>query len=127
LRYTCATALLRKSVKQEHFTPQAITNSQVNQLIGKIKLAALPEKARPGFEVRVKLKDGRELAEFASTGKGDPIDSPLSNEEIITKYRSQVAFSKTVSENSAEKLLTALKRLDEVNNIRPLVELAVRK
>jgi 2-methylcitrate dehydratase PrpD len=126
LRYTCATALLRKSVKQQDFTNQAISDIKVNKLISKIKLAELPATAGRGFEVKVKMKDGSELTEFAATGKGDPIDSPLSEAEIMAKYRSQVEFSKTVNEKSAEKLLNLLKTLEKIDNVRSLVDLAMK-
>jgi 2-methylcitrate dehydratase PrpD len=126
LRYTCATALLRKSVKQQHFSKQAISDVKVNQLINKIKLAALPATARPGFEVKVKMRDGNEMVGFASTGKGDPIESPLSDAEIIAKYRAQVEFSGTVNENSAEKLLNLLQTLENVDNVKSLVDLAMK-
>jgi 2-methylcitrate dehydratase PrpD len=125
LRYTCATALLRKSVKQQHFTEQAISDARVNQLISKIKLAALPAASGPGFEVKVRMKDGSEISEFASSGKGDPLESPLSKDEIIAKYRSQVEFSGTINEKRAEKLLNLLETLEKIDNITALTELAV--
>jgi 2-methylcitrate dehydratase PrpD len=126
LKYTCATALLRKSVKQQHFTEQAISEVKVNQLISKIKLAVLPATARPGFEVKVKMRDGRELIGFASTGKGDPLESPMSDNEIIAKYRAQVEFSGTFNEKSAEKLLNLIKTLESVANVKSLVDLTMK-
>ena len=126
LRYTCATALLWKSVKQQHFTEQAISDARVNQLINKINLATLPAMAPPGFEVKVRMKDGRELVEFASSGKGDPIESPLSKDEIIAKYRSQVEFSGTVNEKHAEKLLNLLITLENADNVKSLVDLTMK-
>ncbi len=124
LRYTCATALLRKSVKQQHFTDRAISDVRINQLINKIKMAAT---TRPGFEVKVKLQDGRELVGFAATGKGDPIESPLSSEEIIAKYWGQVQFSNTVSPKNAETLLALLQTVDDIDNVGPLVDMAIMK
>jgi len=127
LRYTCATALLRKCVQQEYFTPEAINDSKVNKLISKIRLAALKETAPRAIEVRVKMSDGREFSGSAATGKGDPLDSPLSDAEIITKYLSQVEFSKTVSRVNAEKLLESLERLEKIDNLAKIVALAVKK
>jgi hypothetical protein len=118
---------LRKSVKQQHFSEQTISDVKVNQLINKIKLAVLPATGRPGFEVKVKMKDGSELVGFASSGKGDPMDSPLSDAEIIAKHRSQVVFSGTVSGKGTEKLLNLLKTLEDLDNVGPLVDLAIKK
>jgi 2-methylcitrate dehydratase PrpD len=125
LKYTCATALLKKSVKQQHFTEQAISDVKVNQLIDKIKLAALPVNACPGFEVKVKMMDGSELTEFASTGKGDPIDSPLSKEEIVAKFMAQVDFSNTITRDNAGKLLEQIEQIENLSNLNKIFSLLV--
>jgi 2-methylcitrate dehydratase PrpD len=126
LRYTCATALLHGCVKQQHFTPEAINDPGVNKLIAKIRLAALPETAPRAVTVRVKTRDGREFTGSAATGKGDPLDSPLSDAEIIAKYRSQVEFSQTVRRENAEKLLESLQKLEKAASVAEIVTLAVR-
>jgi hypothetical protein len=118
---------LRKSVKQQHFSKRAISDVKVNQLISKIKLSAMPATARPGIEVKANKRDCSDLAEFDSTGKADNIDSPRSKDEIIAKYRSQVEFYWTVSENRAEKLLNLLRTLKDLDNVEPLVDLAIKK
>jgi 2-methylcitrate dehydratase PrpD len=124
LRYTCATALLNKCVKQQHFTEQAITDVKMNQLISKIKLEPIWAGARPGIEVKVKINDGSELVARGSSGKGDPIDSPLTKAEIIAKYRGQVEFSRTVDEKKAEKLIKLLEKLEESTRVSQIIDLA---
>jgi 2-methylcitrate dehydratase PrpD len=123
LQYTCATALLRHSVKQEHFTDEAICDPKINDLINITILAPLPNKTSMGVEVRIKMKGGRELSEFAKTAKGDPIGKPLSKAEIISKYMSQVEFSGILSQDTASKLLHRLLKLENVENINDVINL----
>lgn len=125
LQYTCATALLRKSVKQEHFTEKAINDPEVNSLIRKTRLSPFPDKTSNGVEVKVIVKGGQEFSASCHIAKGDPIDKPLSKEEIIAKYMSQVEFSQTVGKNNAEKLMDFLEKLDELDNIADIISLLV--
>lgn len=119
LRYTSATALLRKSVKQEHFTEKYIRDPQVNALIGKTRLAELPETAVKSVEVKVKMKDGREFSESADTPR------IMSRDEMLAKYMTQVEFSKTVTKKNAEKLLSRLEKLEDADNLSEIVKLLV--
>ena len=119
LRYTSATALLRKSVKQEHFTEKSIRDSQVNALIGKTRFAELPETTLKGVEVKVKMKDGREFSESADT------PGSMSRDEMMAKYMSQVDFSQTVTRENAEKLLGQLEKLEDADSLSKIVELLV--
>jgi 2-methylcitrate dehydratase PrpD len=121
--YTVATALLRGSVKPEHFTEESIRDPRVNELIKKIKLSEIPA-GKDVARVELKMKDGRELAKGLETGKGNPLTKPLSQEEILGKFRSQVEYSKTVSWNKAEKLLEMLGQLEKVDDLDKLTALA---
>jgi 2-methylcitrate dehydratase PrpD len=127
LQYTCATALLRKGVKPEHFTEDSIRDPRVNALINKIKIAELPEERGKGFEVKVRMKNGKEYSEYTNVARGNVISKPLTKEEIVAKYMSQVEFSRTINQTDAEKLLESLERLEELNNINRIVKLAVKR
>lgn len=123
LQYTCATALLRHSVKQEHFTDEAICDPKIDDLINKTILEPLPDITSMGVKVMIKMKDGRELSEFTKTAKGDPIGEPLSNTEIISKYMSQVEFTRILSQDTASNLLHRLLELEDVENIDDVIDL----
>jgi len=129
-QYTVATALIRRSVKQEHFTEESIRDPQVNDLISKTKLAELPgtQSVEAGIrvaEVKVKMKNGREVSELADTSKGALKGKPVSKDELIAKFIAQVDFSQTVSRDNAEKLLSQLEKLEEADNLNKIVELLV--
>jgi len=76
-------------------------------------------------EVRVRMKDGREFSELADAAKGAM--KPMSKDELIAKFRHQVEFSQTVTKENAEKLLSQLDKLEEVDNINKIVELLVKR
>ena len=124
-RYTVANALLRGSVKPEHFSEESIRDPQINALIKKIKLAELPGARMLTAELKVKMKDGRELSEFNDSPKGDPVRNPMSKDEIIAKFKANVNFSQTVTKDNAEKALELLENLEELDSVNKIVELLV--
>jgi 2-methylcitrate dehydratase PrpD len=127
LQYNVANVLLRKSVKLEHFTEPFIRDSKVVDLTKKVNLlATIPsDKMLDASEVRVKLKDGRELVAHVDATKGDPIKKPLTKGEIEEKFRANVAFSKTISKENAEAALDMLNHLEEIDDITKVVQLLV--
>ena len=50
---------------------------------------------------------------------------PLSKKEIETKFRDNVAFSKTISRDNAEKVLEMLNNIEKIDNVNKLVKLLV--
>ena len=47
---------------------------------------------------------------------------PMTGEEIKDKFRASVAFSKAISQESAEKALNMLDRLEELGSVADLVK-----
>ena len=124
-KYSTATALVRKSVTAENFTEEAIRDPKVQTLIGKLELAEdLDEE--DGVKLEVKMKDGRTLSEYVREAIGE-IPNPLSRDALVAKFMGQVEFSQTVSQQDAQRLVDLLDRLEEVDNVNKIVELAVRR
>lgn len=125
-QFTVATALLRKSVRPEHFTEESIRDPQIGALINKIKLVELPEvKSILGTKLKVVLKDGKEIFECADVPKGDQINNPMSRDEIIAKFWTNVEFSRTITEKNARELLTLLEKLEELDDMNRIIKLLV--
>jgi 2-methylcitrate dehydratase PrpD len=124
-RYAVADALLRKSVKPEHFSEESIRDSQLNILISKIRLAELPGAQLLSVKLEIKMKDGRELSESNDAPKGDPLKNPMSPDEIRDKFRANVEFSRTVTSDNAERVLELLANVEELDNVNKLVKLLV--
>lgn len=123
-KYSTATALVRKSVKADNFTEESIRDPRVQTLIGKIEFADMDKD--DGVELELKMKDGRTLSEYVREATG-ALPSPLSRDALVAKFMGQVEFSQTVSREDAEKLVELLDKLEEVDNIRKVIKLAVKR
>jgi 2-methylcitrate dehydratase PrpD len=124
LRYHVANVLVRKCVKLEHLTEASIREPEVGKLAGKVNVTgSLPPEKIEAAGLKVKLKDGRELNTYVDVAKGHPLKKPLSKKEIEEKFRANVTFSKTISEENSEKALKLLNRVEEIDDIGELVKL----
>jgi 2-methylcitrate dehydratase PrpD len=134
LRYHVANALVRKSMKLEHFTEELVRDPKVVNLAKRIEL--IPEVSQAStvavdFEktqratVKVKTRNGKEFFASVDIPKGDPIHNPLSEEEIKEKFRTNVAFSDTVGKENAEKALNMLDDLQDVTDVSEIIMLLV--
>ncbi|OGO42567.1 MAG: hypothetical protein A2137_01320 [Chloroflexi bacterium RBG_16_58_8] len=124
-QYVVATAFLHGSVKPEHFTEKAIHDPRIADFAGKIKLAAVKDIEFEKARVAVTLKDGREMAETVTKVKGDPINNPMSHEDIIAKFWTNVDFTKKISRQKATKLLDTIQNIEALTSVREMVKLMV--
>jgi 2-methylcitrate dehydratase PrpD len=126
IQYCGATALLKKSVKPEHFTEEAIRDPQINAFIKKVRVTAeLSQAEEQNVKLKVIMKDGRELTEHVDVPKGDQLGNPISKDEIIAKFWTNVEFSRTVTRENAERLLALLEKLEDLDSVKRIVELLV--
>lgn len=126
IRYVVANALYRKGVKPEHFTDDNINDPKIGTLIDKIELIACSPSGIPSpTEIQITTDDGKFLSAHEGVAKGDIRNNPLSVEDIRAKYRSNVDFSRTVSRQNAEKALNTIENLEEVRDVREIIDLLV--
>lgn len=90
LPYVVAHALIHGSVRLNAFGPDRLNDPQLRALMGKVELTADPELSRNfprqrAARVEIELTDGRRLAHFQPTRKGDP-EMPLSDAELNDKF-----------------------------------------
>jgi 2-methylcitrate dehydratase PrpD len=123
-RFAVAGTLYNRSSKDENFTERKIRDPKLQNLIKKVNLADLDKDE--GVELEVKMKDGRTFSQYIDRALGEPY-KPLTREGLIDKFMEQVEFSKLVSKKDAEKLVDLLERLEDVDNVNKLIELAVKK
>lgn len=126
LQYNVANALVRKCVRLEHFTEDLVKDPKILDVINKIRLTAtIPPEKFLGASVKVRMRQGGEYEKRVDVPKGDDTIAPLTQDEKIEKFMNNVAFSKTVPLEKAEKALNLLKRLEEVDNISKIIKLLV--
>jgi len=127
IRYTVATALLRKGVKPAYFTDECTRDPKIRGLIDKMKLAAAipPEKA-PATEIRVRMDDGAVFEASTDFPRGDIYRTPLTPDEIRAKYRDNAAYSQTIPVEISEKVLKMVESLEEIDDVRKITSLLVK-
>ena len=72
------------------------------------------------------MKDGRKFSEYVITALGNP-SNPLSRDGLIAKFVEQVEFSQFIDNNDMEKLIGLLEKLEDVDNVNRITELAASK
>ena len=102
------------SVRLNAFTPQRLADPEVRALMQRIECTADPElsKAFPrqrAARVEIELADGRKLAHFQPTRKGDP-EMPLTDAELNDKFLELAA--PVLGEAKARALLARLWALE---------------
>ena len=126
LQYAVASALLRKSVKLEHFTEEYVRDPRIMDIAGKIRLIpSLPPEKLLGTVVRIKTREGKEYEKGIDVPRGMDASQPLTGTEKREKFLANVVFSRTVSPDKAEKALSLLERLEEIDNIAKILRLLV--
>jgi 2-methylcitrate dehydratase PrpD len=122
LQYNIANALLRKSVKLEHFTEEYIKDKMVATLASKVKaIAAIPPEKFLASALEVRMEDGTNFAAYVEIPKGDIRYNPLTEKELKTKFRTNVNFSQTISSKQAEKVLGMIESLEEVKDTTEII------
>jgi 2-methylcitrate dehydratase PrpD len=90
LPYVAAHALIHGSVRLNAFEPDRLNDRELRALMAKVELVADPELSKSfprqrAARVEIETTDGRKLAHFQETRKGDP-EMPLSDAELNDKF-----------------------------------------
>jgi len=94
LHYLVAAALVTGRLTLDELEPEFFTNPEILALTGKVAYADYPDSPFPkaySGAVIIRLKDGREVSHFEPVNRGAG-DRPLSNGEIVAKYRENAAL-----------------------------------
>ena len=121
--YTVATAFVHGSVKPEHFTEDAIRDPRTAIFMDKIQLKPSAYVRFEAAKVTVILNDGRQFTESCDPAKGDPLINPMSKDEIIAKFWTNVEFCGVISKEKADELLQTLLNLEKLDSVRKLIPL----
>jgi 2-methylcitrate dehydratase PrpD len=95
LPYVAAHALIHGSVRLNAFEPDRLNDRELRALMAKVELVADPELSKSfprqrAARVEIETTDGRKLAHFQETRKGDP-EMPLTDAELNDKFLELVA------------------------------------
>ena len=125
-QFTVATMLLYGGVRLAAFEPERIADPEIRALMPKITVAIDPDcaaafPAARSARVSIALKDGRQVARFQPTRKGDP-DAPLSDADLSEKFLELAGPA--VGDAPAKALLDALWKSRALPGGVPLVAAA---
>jgi 2-methylcitrate dehydratase PrpD len=122
VNYVVALAILEGQLTIETFTDAKVNEPEVQEFLRKvcvIRDGAIPE---PGTycPVTVELKDGTRFTHTASIAKGHP-ENPITEAEVMEKFSSNVKGA--LEDARRDALMSAVRRLESVNNVRDIVDL----
>lgn len=124
--YSAANVLLRKGARLEHYTEEAVKDTKVIALCGKVKHIATTHKDPMMIELTVKMKGGKEC--FAAfnhpQSRGFP-KFPLTEEELTEKYWHNFDFCGKIPQENAKAVLDMINNIEYVENISELIQLLV--
>ena len=118
---------MKKSVKPEHFSENNLKDPEIHNLINKIKLEQLPGVKRELLcaKLQVTMKNGDQYENLTESPKGEPVGNPLSKDEIVDKFFSNLEYSQKIDRAKGEKLLSLLDKLEELENINKIIDLLI--
>jgi 2-methylcitrate dehydratase PrpD len=130
-RYVAASSLLRRSCRLEHFTDEYVRDPQVQELITKVKVERViepPPDAYPPVRSEIIKKDGKRYSIQIDYLRGS-IERPVSQEEIVEKFRGNVAYSGKTSRvlpvKAGEEIIELIEHMEELDNVNQINKLAV--
>jgi 2-methylcitrate dehydratase PrpD len=124
LQYSVANVLLRGGSRPEHYTEEAIRDPAIADFVKKMRMAELKEGNMESARVKARMKDGTEYEEYTEIASGDP-RNPISKQQLMAKFWTNIDFSGTVIKESAQKFIKMVEDLENLDNIRDLVNLIV--
>lgn len=121
IQYTAAAALVFGTVRPEHLGPQAMADPRVRALLDVTEIrGTLDDREVLTAEVEVHLADGSVRRQRVDAPRGDVHHAPLSEEQILEKYRLNTAFSCRISPERAERAAATVARLEDLEDVGAL-------
>ena len=121
VQFVVAAALVRGRFGLAELEPEALGDPEILALAERVEYEADPDSPFPeaySGEVRVTLRDGRELAHREQVNRGAP-GRPLANGEIVAKFMDNAQIA--VSRSRAEAVREIVLALDSHSDLREVV------
>ncbi|MCJ8503998.1 MmgE/PrpD family protein [Kocuria flava] len=121
IRYTAAAALVFGTVRPEHLGPEAVADPRVRALLDVIEIrGSLDDREVLTAEVEVHLAGGGVARQRVDTPRGDVHHAPLSEAQILEKYRLNTAFSGRIGPARAERAAELVAHLEDLEDLGAL-------
>lgn len=121
IQYSIANALIRKSVKLEHYTDSAIKEQRVLDLIPRIRVVdGMPKEQPLSAEVKVVMQNGSEYIKKVEMPMGNEILTPLTTMEKTEKFFDSIKFA-GIPESKGADILSMVKSIVDCPNVADVV------
>jgi 2-methylcitrate dehydratase PrpD len=126
VRYSVASALIRKEFKLEHLAEPAIRDPRIMKIINRIDVTADPDLEQRGHNaavVRVKTKRGTVYEHVVLSPRGRP-ENPLTKEDHIDRFNDCFNYAgKALPRKNREMILSMVSHLEDLPDVRKLIPL----
>jgi len=126
IQYCIANALLRKSSKLRHFEDSYVRDSQIMELVKKIRVTADPALEKRGdtsVEMKVVTSKGDVYSKNIDSAPGFP-GNPLTEQEHEDHFWDCIDFAKKpLPRENAVKIISLVRNLEELEDVRVLIPL----
>jgi 2-methylcitrate dehydratase PrpD len=126
LAWGVSCALTRKKVGLSEFTEESIRDPKILETASKVGVAYDPAFDTGGLEpvrVAVTMKDGQTFSKTMETATGSP-ERPITFKECEAKFRDCINYAqRRLPAENAEKIVKMIKDLEQVKDIRKLIDL----
>jgi 2-methylcitrate dehydratase PrpD len=125
MEYSMATLLVRRKAGLAEYTPEAILDPAVQEVIPRVDLVVDPVAEEAGYHrmlsrIRVKMTNGRELFAEGEAGRGHP-DNPMTDGEVRDKFRDCARWGGI--EDGGERIIEIVEGLEELTSVEELCRL----
>ncbi|MFC1860895.1 MmgE/PrpD family protein [Chloroflexota bacterium] len=124
--FCVANALLRRSSRLRHFDEDYIRDLQIMPVAERVHVAgdpALESRGLGAMRMQVRMKNGEVYSHSMDFGAGSP-ERTLNEDEHMARFRDCISYGgKPLPQDNVDKLVSLVKRLEDVEDIRRLIPL----
>ncbi len=125
LRFLLALALSKGAVVPRYFEDEYQNDPEIVHIATKLVDVAYSADLKNLFsaEVKVDLADGRSVSTFVPQPKGNMAFDPLTREELMQKYYTNMEYSGVVSRERTDEIADAVEHFEEIEDVNDFVAL----
>ncbi len=125
LRFDLALALVMGAVIPQYFEDKYQNDPEIVRVATEVIDVAYSPDMKDLFsaDVEIILKDGSSVSKFIGHPKGTLNADPLTREEFLNKYYTNMEYSGMVTRERADEILEAIEHFEEIEDINDFVAL----
>jgi len=122
IRYCAALALMKGRAVESDFTDASVYEPDVRSLMSKVNVVPDDSFIPTEAEIKIRMNDGAEIKErLELAGKDAAV--PVGEWESTLEAKSSDLLKRSFSAEKTAEIVSAIKKLDEIDNIKDIVEL----